>query len=129
MFDEKPKIEPILGEGQRCIYLKGRSVSAAMSGETRPNPGELVAVVSGWEGFLTFARIMLLAAKIDPGNLIVRSTAEEDWENAIRTSSLVICDSLTAQSLNGRDNVRPFRIIADESVDEIQTPFRNASPS
>jgi len=129
MFDEKPKIEPILSEGQRCIYLKGRSVSAAMSGETRPNPGDLIAVVSGWEGFLTFARIMLLAAKIDPGNLIVRSTTEGDWEKAIRTSSLVICDSLTAESLDGHDHVRPFRIIADESINEIQTSIRNSSAS
>lgn len=119
MFDEKPKIDTVLKDGDRCVYLKGRSVSTAMSGEERPSADDVIAVVSGWDGFLTFARIMLLAAKIDPGNLIVRSTADDDWNNAIRTASLIICDSLTADQLHGRAGVRSFSIISDESIDEL----------
>ncbi len=119
MFDEKPKIDAVLKDGDRCVYLKGRSVSTAMSGEERPSADDVIAVVSGWDGFLTFARIMLLAAKIDPGNLIVRSTADADWNNAIRTASLIICDSLTADRLHGRAGVRSFSIISDESIDEL----------
>lgn len=119
MIDEKPKLDAALKHGQQCVYLKGRSVSAAMSGESRPGVEEMVAVVSGWDGFLTFARIMLLAANLPPGNIIVRSTTERDWKHAIRGSSIVICDSLTARSLDGRDGVRPFRIVSDESISEL----------
>lgn len=118
MFDEKPRIDAVLRDGQQCLYLKGRSVASSMSGESRPGPGEMVAVVSGWDGFLNFARIVLLAADLDPGRLVVRSTADEDWESAIRTSSILICDSLTAHRLNGRPGVRAFRVISDESLSE-----------
>ena len=121
MFDEKPKIEPLLKDGQRCVYLKGRSVAMAMSGETRPGAHEVIAILSGWDGFLTFARIMLLAAKVDPGRLIVRSTSDDDWEASARTASIVICDTLTARQLDGRDGVRPFQVISDESIAELRT--------
>jgi DNA-binding transcriptional regulator YhcF (GntR family) len=121
MLDEKPKIEPLLNGSTRCIYLRGSSVASAMSGRQRPGPHETVAVVSGWDGFLTFARIMLLAAKIDPGNLIVRSTGDEGWKDAAAKASIIICDSLTAGELDGSDldRIREFRIISDESLDEL----------
>lgn len=120
MFDEKPKIDALLGDGRRCIYLRGRSVSSAMSSESRPGPNELVGVVSGWESFLTFARVMLLAAQLDPGNLIVRSTSDENWRDAIRSASIVICDSLTATALGSAPGVRPFQLIADESLADLE---------
>ena len=121
MFDEKPKIEPLLKDGQRCVYLKGRSVAMTMSGEARPAESETVAVLSGWDGFLNFARILLLAAKLDPGRLIVRSTADDGWSSSASSASMIICDLLTASQLNGRSGVRSFRIIADESIAELQS--------
>jgi len=129
MLDEKPKVDSLLRDGQQCHYLKGRSVSTAMAGETRPAVDDVVAVVSGWEGFLTFARIMLLAANLDPGRLIVRSTSDEDWKSAIKTASIVICDSLTAERLDGRAGVKTFRVIADESLAELASVFRPPSLS
>jgi DNA-binding transcriptional regulator YhcF (GntR family) len=126
MFDEKPKIDPLLNDGQRCVYLKGRSVSAAMAEEKRPSPNDLIAVVSGWAGFLTFARIMLLAAKIDPGNLIVRSTSDDDWQRAIRPASLIVADSLTSKYLDEHDGVRSFRLISDESLAELRSALQSA---
>jgi DNA-binding transcriptional regulator YhcF (GntR family) len=119
MPDEKPKIDPHLMQGQRCVYLQGRSVSASMTGQVRPGADETVAVVSKWENFLTYARIMLLAADLDPGNLIVRSTIDEGWRNAISHASVIVCDSLTAKSLVGLAGVRPFHIISDPSFAEL----------
>ncbi len=119
MRDEKPKIEPYLNTGERCIYLKGNSVSAAMSGQARPTTDQIVAVVSGWDGFLSFAKIMLLAAKVDPGSLIVRSTADDGWDDAINRASIVICDSLTAVGLSHVPHLRQFQIISDESLDDV----------
>ena len=125
MPDEKPKIEPILKPGQKCVYIKGRSVSASMTGQVRPAANETVAVISGWENFLSYAKIMLLAANLDPGNLIVRSTADEGWRNAIGHATVVVCDSLTAKSLTGFKGVRPFHIISDPSFAELASLVRN----
>lgn len=119
MLDEKPKIEPYVDRDQRCVYLKGRSVSAAMSGQARPSADEIVAVVSGWDGFLSFAKIMLLAANVDPGSLVVRSTADEGWREAIKQASMIICDSLTSTELDPKAPARPFKIISDESFEEL----------
>ncbi|HUR96943.1 MAG TPA: GntR family transcriptional regulator [Pyrinomonadaceae bacterium] len=119
MLDEKPKLEPHLAGGQRCVYLKGRSVSAAMSGQARPSADQTVAVVSGWDGFLSFARIMLLAAKVDPGNLIVRSTREDGWDDSIQRASIIICDSLTFAKLHPAAPSRQFQIISEESFEEL----------
>ena len=124
--DEKPKIDPILQPGQKCIYLKGRSVSGAMTGQVRPAPNEIVAVVSKWENFLTFARIMLLAAKLDPGNLIIRSTADEDWRTAVNHASVLICDSLTAKGLDGVAGVRPFQIISEPSFADLSAALQTS---
>jgi DNA-binding transcriptional regulator YhcF (GntR family) len=121
MFDEKSKIEAAGLNGHRCVYLKGRSVSAAMSGETRPAADETVAVVSGWEGFLTYARIMLLAAKVESGNLIIRSTEDSDWRNSVKRASIIICDSLTASEFGDAGNVRSFRIVSDESIADLES--------
>lgn len=121
MFDEKPKLDPVLLDSKRCVYLNGRSVASTMSGQSRPLPTDIVAVISGWDGFLAMARIMLLAAKIEPGNLIVRSTGEPGWKDLIKLAAFVICDSLTANLLPANTNARVFRIISDESIVEIQS--------
>jgi GntR family transcriptional regulator len=119
MLDEKPKLDALLKDGHRCVYMKGRSVSSAMSGEARPAADDIVSVVSGWDGFLTFARIMLLAANIPPGNIIIRSTRDENWKEAIRGASIIICDSLTAGAMDGRSGVRTFQIVSDDSLSEL----------
>ena len=129
MFDEKPKIDALLENGQKCIYLHGRSVSAAMAEESRPSPHDLIAIVSGWSGFLTFARVMLLAARVPPGNLIVRSTSEAEWEDAIRPASIVICDSLTARRLPSRDGIRSFQIISEQSISELHANLNGTTAS
>ena len=128
MFDEKPKIDPILQDGQRCIYLKGNSVASAMSGETRPASDQLIAVVSGWDGFLTFARIMLLAAKIDPAAIVVRSTADDGWRTAVKNAAVVVCDSYTASKLDGLATVRPFRVVSEDSISELVAALDQSNP-
>ncbi|MBK7708143.1 MAG: GntR family transcriptional regulator [Acidobacteria bacterium] len=116
MFDEKPKI----GAETECVYLKARSVAEAMSVENRPSKSDLVAVVSGWDKFLWLARTMLVAAKIDAESLIIRSTGENGWRSGIDCASLVICDALTASYLPNDERIREFRLISDESIDELR---------
>ncbi len=119
MFDEKAKISAVLPADKSCVFLKARSAAASMTGETRPTENDLIAVVSGWENFLVLAKIMLVAARIEPESLLVRSTAEANWRKGLHAASMVICDSLTAKNLAELKNVRTFRLIAEESLIEL----------
>ena len=119
LFDEKAKISALLPSDKNCVFLKSNSPAATMTGETRPGADDLIAVVSGWENFLTLAKIMLVAARIEPESLIIRSTREENWRKGLGAASMIICDSLTAKKLDGLKNVRVFRLIAEESLAEL----------
>lgn len=119
MFDEKAKIGGILPAEKTCVYLKTNSAAASMTGETRPTADDLIAVVSGWENFLTLAKTMLVAVRIEPESLLIRSTREENWRKGLHAASMIICDSLTAKNLADFKQVRVFRLIADESLAEL----------
>jgi DNA-binding transcriptional regulator YhcF (GntR family) len=120
MFDEKPKLEPLLPPDGRCVFLKARSVAGSMTGRKRPSAEDLIAVVSGWEKFLLMAKTMLVAAQIDAESLIVRHTREADWQNGLQQASMIICDALTAARFPAPDNLLPFRLIADESLERLR---------
>ncbi|CAN5488997.1 hypothetical protein BH10ACI1_BH10ACI1_06950 [soil metagenome] len=119
LSDEKPKIETVLPAAENCIYLKARSVAESMKGSQRPSADDLIAVVSGWGTFLSLAKTMLVAAKIEPDSLIVRLTREPNWRHGLSSASMIICDSLTGKKLARYQNVRKFCLIANESFDEI----------
>lgn len=119
MFDEKAKISAVLPPDKSCIFLKANSAAASMTGETRPTANDLIAVVSGWEKFLILAKTMLIAAQIEPESLVIRSTREENWRKGLNAASMVICDSLTAKNLTDLENIRIFRLIAEESLGEL----------
>lgn len=119
MFDEKAKLSAALPPDKTCVFLKANSPAATMKGETRPAVEELIAVVSGWNDFLTLAKIMLVAARIEPESLLIRSTRETNWRKGLQAASMIICDSLTAKKLSGFENVRVFRLISEESLGEL----------
>jgi DNA-binding transcriptional regulator YhcF (GntR family) len=119
MFDEKSKISALLPPEKSCVFLKANSAAASMKGETRPTPADLIAVVSGWDNFLVLAKTMLVAADIEPESLLIRSTTQENWHKGLHAASMIICDSLTAKTLSDLPNVRPFRLIAEESLSEL----------
>jgi GntR family transcriptional regulator len=116
MFDERPKIAPDVD----CVFLNSSSAAAAMAREARPADHDLIAVVSGWDKFRWLARTLLVAARIEPDCLIVRSTDERGWGKDIALASLVICDSLTSGSLPDDPRVRTFRLISDESLADLR---------
>jgi len=120
MFDERQRIEASHFPPGDCIYLRGRSVAASLSSESRPAEHDMISVVSGWDGFLSMAKILLLAAKIQPGNLIVRSTKTEGWLESAKTASIIVSDSLTASKMADGKAVKVFNVISDDSIDEIK---------
>ena len=101
------------------IYLKANSVPDSMTGKTRPSEDDLIAVVSGWEYFLTLAKMFLLAARIAQETLVLRSMNEPNWRNGLSKASLIICDSATAKEFTNDERVSVFQLIADSSLNEL----------
>jgi GntR family transcriptional regulator len=120
MIDEKPKIESVLPADKTRVYLKARSVSDSLAGETRPSANDLIAVVSGWEKFLIWSKTILVAANLEADSIILRSTFEKDWQKGLQNASLIICDSLAAKKFPADARVRIFRAIADDSIRDLQ---------
>lgn len=120
IFDKSEKPQKTLPPDKTCIFLKANSVPDSMTGKQRPTADDLIAVVSAWEKFLTLAKMFLLAARIAPETLILRSTNQPDWKKGLPTVSLIICDSLTAMEFPGDERVRVFRLIADSSLDKVR---------
>ncbi len=115
MFDERPKIP----DTPDCVFLNARSVAEALAVENRPTNEDLIAVLSGWDKFLLLGKTMLIAARIDPESLIVRSTRAKGWRNGVDTATMIICDALTAREFDGDPRLRVFRLIADSSLAEL----------
>ncbi len=120
MFDKAEKLREILSPDESCIVLKTNSVPDSMTGKSRPANDDLIAIVSRWEKFLELAKMFLLAARIAPETLVLRSANEPDWKNGLPAVSLIICDSATAKEFPDDERVRVFRLIADSSLDELR---------
>jgi DNA-binding transcriptional regulator YhcF (GntR family) len=120
MTDEMARINEILPPHKTCLFLRANSVPESMQGETRPSSDALIAVISHWERFLNLAKMFLVAARIDPETLILRSTNEENWKRGLQNVSLIICDSVTAKEFPNDARVRVFRVISQESLAELK---------
>jgi len=119
MMDEKSKVESLLPSGASPIFLNANSVPSTMSGQPLPADDDLIAVVSGWEKFITFARLYLLAAKIDRQSIIARSTVNRGWRKGIDQATMIICDTLTSQKFADDKRIRVFPLIAQSSRQQL----------
>jgi DNA-binding transcriptional regulator YhcF (GntR family) len=116
-FDKTDRIE----SKQSCIFLKANSVAESLTGQNRPKDEDLIAIISGWEKFLELAKTILVAAKVDPESLIVRSRHQPNWKKGLKDASMIICDTLTAKEFENDGRVRAFKIIAETSIAELQS--------
>lgn len=120
MFDKAENTQRELPPKIDCIYLKANSVPDSMTGKERPSNDDLIAIVSGWEKFLSLAKMFLLAARIAPETLLARSTNQTNWQSGLPAVSLIICDSATAEEFPDDERVRVFRLIADSSLEKLR---------
>lgn len=114
LADEKPNL--VVYE---CTFLTANSVAISMAGQTRPASNDIVAIVSAWEEFMTYARVFLIAAKIDADSIVAISTKDRGWRSKLRAASVIICDSVVAGKLSGDKRVRIFPLIARSSLSEL----------
>ena len=120
LSDEKTRLQSVMSPNKPCIFLQTHSVADAMKGQERPKSENLIAIVSGWEKFLVFAKIFLLAAKVDGESLLVQNTNEKNWHKGLPNASMIICDTLTAKHFVNDERIRNFRLISDQSLKELK---------
>lgn len=114
LADEKPKLAQY-----ECTFLTANSVALSMAGKTRPASADIVAIVSAWDDFLTFARLFLIAAKVDADSIVSVSTKLRGWQTKLRAASVIICDSVVGSHLLGDERVRVFPLVAQSSLGEL----------
>jgi DNA-binding transcriptional regulator YhcF (GntR family) len=117
LADEKRKIERSIAD---CLYLRSRSIPEAMVGNARPADDALIALVSGWDGFLKMAQTILMAVEIDPESILIRSTQNEDWQHGLNSATMLITDSVSARHFAGDKRLRVFPLLSDESLDDLR---------
>jgi GntR family transcriptional regulator len=117
------KVESVrkaLPAGTECIALHVRSVPTSL-GEWMPAATDkLVGVASRWPGFLQSARTMLIAAGFDADALVLRDARESGWQDDLKSTAAVVCDSLTASELPKKIRAISFPLVAESSIDELR---------
>ncbi len=101
------------------VKIKLNSVQQSLHGESKPNPADLIGIASHYEKFLRWSQTILAAVGIAEENLVIRNATEKDWQKGLISCKFVIADSLTAENLQTLKDLRVFRLISDESLEEI----------
>ncbi|HEX8178132.1 MAG TPA: GntR family transcriptional regulator [Pyrinomonadaceae bacterium] len=120
LYGQSERVRVLLPPDTNCLLLRSRSIPDALTGQQRPAPDALIAVVSRWPEFLRWARTVLVSVGVEPAALNVRDARERGWQRALHTSAFVITDALTARQLPAETPARVFRIIADDSLAELR---------
>ena len=119
LFDEEAKLRDTF-DVTDFVLLNPNSVAGSLAGRTKPRAGDLVAVASGWDDFLSLAHLFLLSAGVEPNSICLCSTSEPGWKRGLATASMIICDTFTATEIQNYPHVVAFPIISPESLDELK---------
>lgn len=120
LFDERAKLLKLLPHGNDCIFLNASSIPDSLNRRERPSDDEIIAVVSNWPTFISLAQLILIAAKVHPNAIIHRSTNDPDWQHGLSAASIIISDAYTAKTLGNEYTVEVFKLINQESIDELR---------
>src|SRR5882724_10014213 len=103
------------------VTLHTRSIPGSLKSEKSLPVDYLVTVVSSWSKFLQWAETILVAAGIDANAVSIRDARKAGWKRGLSQSSLIITDLLTSSRLPKDIPTRIFRLISDESLDELRS--------
>ena len=95
------------------------SIPEALSANTRPEKDALIAIVSGWDGFLKMASTILVAAGIESEAVLTRSTKNPHWKKGLESATLIIADARTASVLEDDGRLRVFPFVSKEYMAEL----------
>ena len=120
LYSRADAVRQVLPENTSCHLLHLNSVPAAIKGRQKPETEALIAVVSGWAGFLRWSHAILVAIGIEEDVLSLRVTNERGWQRGLHECAFVIADVVTAKEIPAVIETRVFRLIAENSLQEIR---------
>lgn len=108
----------------QVVPLKINSALAEIQGNQKPPANQLIGVVSGWEMFLRWAKTFLIAVGIEADCIIIRDAREKNFQNGLESCLFIITDSTTAESLPKTLDLRIFRLISNDSIEQLNNLIR-----
>jgi GntR family transcriptional regulator len=119
LFSKYDAIVEALPPGVECVALKVRSVPGSLA-RWLPIPARaLIVVASRWQGFLQWARVMLLSAGADPESVELRDARQPRWRRGLDQATIVIADVMTAKSVPAGCRTLSFPMISDASIETL----------
>jgi len=114
-------VRAALPPGAELIALPIRSANQWLAPWLPAPSGHLVGIVSRWEGFLTIARTMLIAAGLPAEALLFRDARKPQWRRGLEQASVILCDTLTAAlpELAGKPSTVIFPVLAEGAREQI----------
>ena len=109
-----------LPAGIELQQLSTRSVPTSLAPWLPAPTGALVATASRWPEFLKLAKTILTAAGFHADSLLFRDARKSDWQRGLKQATVVICDSLTAQTLPKGCLPIVFPLLSEVSVTELR---------
>lgn len=120
-------VRACLPGGTPVLVLRIGSVADSLMRYLPAPKSSLVGIASGWPQFLEVARTMVMSAGVDEEALVVRDTRSPGWRDGLEATAGVVCDTLTAASVNVGVPVLVFRVVADASITELKEIEAGAS--
>jgi DNA-binding transcriptional regulator YhcF (GntR family) len=103
-----------------CVALQVRSVPGSLEGWTPIPRDALIVVASRWQGFLQWARTLLLSAGAQPDALELRDTRRPQWRRGLQQARVVIADVVTARNVPRECRTLTFPLVSDASLNELR---------
>jgi DNA-binding transcriptional regulator YhcF (GntR family) len=126
LYDHARDVRAVLPPEESCIFLRSSSVPKILEKERKPQSDVLICVVSRWMTFLRWARTTLTAVGVNATAIELRDGREDGWNRGLAAYSLVVTDSVLARSLPSNPRLRVFRVIAEESMEELRERLRES---
>jgi GntR family transcriptional regulator len=120
LYDHARDVRAALPPEESCIFLRSSSVPKVLAKEKKPQSDVLICVVSRWMTFLRWARTTLTAVGVNATAIELRDGREDGWNRGLAAYSLVVTDSVLARALPSNPRLRVFRVIAEESMEELR---------
>ncbi|HKW18537.1 MAG TPA: GntR family transcriptional regulator [Terriglobales bacterium] len=110
----------LLPQNADLISLDLRSARESLARYLPASNSFLVGIASGWPSFLKNARTMLTAAGFAPESLVLRDSSRPGWQRGLKQVVAVVCDTLTAELMDGMPRVVTFPLLAESSLQELK---------
>lgn len=117
-------VRKLLPTGTVLTILQVNPVASALQANLQrylpEHAADLIGIASRWSEFQRIGRTMIVAAGLNPENLLVRDATRHGWKRGLESTVAVVCDSVTAQNLPKKCHPIVFRLLDEGSIAQLR---------